>query len=78
MSDFDELLDGLKQARDEIQLHIHLASMDVRDEWADLEKRWEDFNARAELQDSSEGISTAMTELGEEFVKAFRRIRRAL
>lgn len=78
MSDFDELMEGLKQARDEIQLHIHLASMDVKDEWSDLEKRWEDFNARAELEDSAEGISTAMTELGGEFMKAFRRIRGAI
>ncbi len=41
--EFDELSDTLKQQRDEIQLQIHLASMDAKEEWEQAEKKWATF-----------------------------------
>lgn len=41
--EFDELTDTLKQQRDEIQLQIHLASMDAKEEWEQAEKKWSAF-----------------------------------
>ena len=41
--EFDELTDTLKQQRDELQLQIHLVSMDAKDEWIKAEKVWGKF-----------------------------------
>ena len=41
--EFDELTDALKQQRDEIEVQIHLASMEAKDEWQKAEKNWDQF-----------------------------------
>ena len=41
--EFDELTDTLKQQRDEIEVQIHLASMEAKDEWQKAEKNWGQF-----------------------------------
>ena len=38
--EFDELTDKLNQQRDEIQLQLHLASMEAKEEWQEAEGRW--------------------------------------
>lgn len=78
MSDFDELMDDLKRARDEINLRIHLASMDVKDEWKAIDARWQDFSARANLEESGQNIGAAFGGLAREFRDAFKRIKVAI
>jgi len=41
--EFDELTDTLKQQRDKIEVQIHLASMEAKDEWKEGEKQWGEF-----------------------------------
>ena len=41
--EFDELTDALKQQRDEIEVQIHLASMEAKDEWQKAEQNWDQF-----------------------------------
>lgn len=41
--EFDELSNAIKQQRDEIEVQIHLASMDAKDEWQKAEKNWGQF-----------------------------------
>jgi len=41
--EFDELTDSLKQQRDEIEVQIHLASMEAKDEWQKAEQNWGQF-----------------------------------
>ena len=36
----DKVYDDLKQLRDEIGLKLHLAGMDLRDQWNELESDW--------------------------------------
>ena len=78
MSDFDLLLEDIKRARDEIKLRMHLASMEVKDEWNDLEGKWKDFSDRAEMEQSAEGLGSAFSQLGDELKQAYVRIRNAL
>lgn len=78
MSEFDDLMEELKKARDEIQLKMHLASMDLKDEWQEIDGRWQDFSARAQLDESGEKIGSAFSGLAGEFKEAFQRIRKAL
>lgn len=78
MSDFDRLIEDLKKARDDIKLQLHLASMDARDEWVGLERKWEHFSARAEVDKSAEGVGGALDSLGEELKQAYVRFRNAI
>ena len=40
-------LASLEKARDEIRVQMHLASMEVQEEWQELEKKMEDFSDKA-------------------------------
>lgn len=78
MSDFDRLVEDLKKARDEIKLKLHLASMDAKDEWEDLEQKWDEFSTRADMNRSAEGVGDALDQLGGELKQAYLRFRNAL
>ena len=78
MSDFDELIDDLKQKRDELRVQMHLASKEVQDEWEELEAKMNDFAARAELDKTGEGLGEAFRGLGQELKQGYERIRDAI
>ena len=78
MADFDDLANELKQMRDEITLKVKLASMEVRDEWQDLETQWHRFSDHADLESSAHGVGGAMKQVGEELKKSYVRIKDAL
>jgi hypothetical protein len=78
MKDFEQLLNDLKKTRDEIQLQMHLASMEAKEEWQELEHKWDKFTARADMEKSYEGVSDALSGLGEELKQAYVRFRSAL
>lgn len=78
MADFDDMKEELETLRDEIKLKMHLASMEAKEEWGDLEKKWDNFNAQAKLAQSGEDISGALSLLGGELREAFRRFKQAL
>ena len=76
----DKLADDLKQLREEVELQMHLASADARDQFADLEKKWESFRARAEVVGKATGetasdVGDALTILGDEIKKGYEKIR---
>lgn len=81
--DIDNTIANLKEQRDEIQLQMHLASMEVKDEWEELEEKWEDFVARnkqlqKEVEPALGDIKTAMLLLRDELKNGYARIRKAL
>ncbi len=78
MADMDSMKQELEQLRDEIKLKMHLASLDAKEEWGGLEKKWDDFNARADLSKAGEDIGSAASLLGEELKQAFIRFKNAL
>ena len=78
MSDFDNLAEELKQLRDELALKMHLASMEARDEWYELEKKWKHFSTEADFERSAEGLGDAMSHLGDELKKSYTRIKAAI
>ena len=78
MIDMNDLQSQVKQARDEIALHIHLASMQIREDWDELESRWKDFRARAEIAQTAQGIGSAAGRLGSELLAGYQRLRDAL
>lgn len=78
MSEYDRILEQLKQKRDELKLQMHLAGKDLEDDWEDLETKMKRFAEKAELQRSGEGLSDSMRSLGRELKEGYDRVRRAL
>jgi hypothetical protein len=85
MSDIDDILDQLKQKRDEVRVQMHLASKEVQDEWDDLEKKMEEFSGKArqfaddaKLQETGSGLGGALGQVGHELKAGYERIRDAL
>ena len=78
MSDFEDLIDELKQKRDELRLKIHLGSKEAQDEWEELEKKMQEFSSRAELGKTGEGLGEAFGQLGQELKRGYQRIRDAI
>ncbi len=78
-TEFDELKDTLKQQRGEIQLQIHLASMDAKDEWKKAEKAWSKFVDGLDLisddtKESGAELVQATKIIGDELKEAYQRI----
>ncbi|MEM8954082.1 MAG: hypothetical protein AAGD22_08035 [Verrucomicrobiota bacterium] len=44
----DEVFSFIKRQRDELQLKVHLAQADAKDEWEKLEAKWEEIGERGE------------------------------
>ena len=78
MSELDDVLQELKQKRDELRLQIHLASKEAKDEWDELEEKLEDFTANAKLDETGEGIGKALGQLGSELKLGYERIWKAI
>ena len=78
MADINDILNDLKQRRDELRLQIHLASREVQDEWDELEQKMEKFSSRAGLKETGAGVGKALAALGEELKAGYKRVERAL
>ncbi|RPH40762.1 MAG: hypothetical protein EHM86_05175 [Desulfobulbaceae bacterium] len=81
--EFDKLVEKLKTERDELNLKMHLASMDAKEEFAEAEKKWDQLKAKtSEIADtaketSEEYISKAKV-VGEELKETYNRISKRL
>ena len=78
MDDFDDLIDDLKQQRDELRVQINLASKEAKDEWHELEGKMDKFSAEAKLAKTGSGVSAALGLLGNELKLGYQRIREAI
>ena len=85
MADIDEIIEELKQKRDELRVQVHLMSKEAKDEWEELEEKMEEFSGKAkqfaedaELKKTGEGIGDALGQLGGELKHGYGRIRDAL
>lgn len=77
--EFDELTDTLKQQRDEIEVQIHLAGMEAKEEWQKAEKKWESFIESLDVitddakETSAELLHTTKI-IGDELKETYKRI----
>ena len=56
--EFSALVETLKTERDELQLKLHLATMDVKDEFEKWDEKWDEVTEKAaELADDSVELS---------------------
>ena len=78
MSDLDDLVDQLKQKRDELRVQMHLASKEAQDEWEELEEKMTTFTVKAKLGETGEGVGDALGQLGHELKKGYDRVKDAI
>ena len=85
MADFDDIIEELKQKRDELRVQVHLASKEIKDDWDELETKMEKFSRKArqfsddaKLKETGAGIGDALAQLGSELKRGYQRIRDAL
>ncbi|MGZ8136922.1 MAG: hypothetical protein ACXW1W_08230 [Methylococcaceae bacterium] len=81
--DFNNLLEKLKSEREEINLKLHLASMDARQEFEEAEKVWGQVKVKAaEIADdsveTSEDVIAKAKIVGEELKETYQRITKRL
>lgn len=77
--DFENLLNKLNTEREEINLKLHLASLEARDEFEQAEKQWQQVkNKAAEIADESKETSEEFIAkakiVGEELKETYQRI----
>ncbi|MCX7092992.1 MAG: hypothetical protein NTY50_06030 [Methylobacter sp.] len=81
--EFEHLLQALQTERDEINLKLHLASMEARQEFEEAEKDWDRLKSKAsaiadESVDTSEEFIAKAKIVGEELKEAYNRIGKRL
>jgi DnaJ-domain-containing protein 1 len=79
IKEFNELTDVLKQQRDEIEVQIHLAAMEVKDEWQHSEKKWGEFIETLgiitdDTKETSSELIHAAKIIGDELNETYNRI----
>lgn len=82
-SEYSEILEKLKYERDEINLQMHLAKAEAREEWDKLEKKWNHFQGKAATvgdaaSEASKDIGAATRVLAEELKHGYQHIREAI
>lgn len=81
--EFNKLVEKLKMERDEINLKIHLASMDAKKEFEGTEKKWAQVKAKAadiadDAVETSEEVIAKTKIVGEELKETYKRILKRL
>lgn len=75
-----EAVETLKQQRDELRLKMHLAKADARDEWEEMEGKWDNLRERLkaagdEASEAKGDVRDALKSLAAEIKKGYERIR---
>lgn len=78
-----DLIDNLKTQRDELRVRVHLARAEFREEWDEMERKWEHVEDRLgkvghEAKESAGDVGAALTQVAEEIGAAYKRIRKSL
>jgi len=81
--DLKKLMDDLAQQREELNVKLHLAKAEVRDEWDKLETKWEEVKGKMntvgeEAGKTAESVTTAAGLLADEIKKGYERIKNSL
>lgn len=78
-----KLVQDLKRQRDELRLQMHLANLELRNEWDKMDGKLAELTrrsqpVRAAVGESAEDVWDAVKKLGSEIKDGFDRIRKAL
>ena len=76
----EKLFKELQTERGNIKVQLHLLNMDAKEEWNELEKKYEKFKTKASTitdvtADSAGEVAEAIKLVGEELREGYKRIR---
>jgi hypothetical protein len=76
----EKLFKELDTEREKLQLQLHLLSLDAKQEWDELEEKYEQFKIKASevaevTEESASEVGEALKLVGEELHKGYKRIR---
>lgn len=79
----NEALESLKTLRDEVRLQIHLGKAELKDEWEQLEHKWQETEQKIEAvgeeaKEKAEDVHNALNVVVEELSSAYSRIKQRL
>ena len=77
---YQDMIQSVKTERDELRVKMHLANLEVQEEWAVVEKKWDQFKHKTgELEgaasESSHELGEALSILGDELKQSYRRFK---
>ena len=80
---FQDDLNALRRARDELCVQIHLGAAEAKEAWEHMEKKWSEVEAKAKLvareaQEPLRDVGEAGRMLLDEIRQGYERIRKAL
>lgn len=81
--DLKILFEVLQQQRDEIAVKLHLAGMEITDEWKRLDAPWTQFREKLdeiedETKNTTENLTATAKIIGDELKNAYQRITRRI
>jgi chromosome segregation ATPase len=81
-SKLDEVIEELRQQRDEMRLQLHLAKAEAREEWDALEKKWNHLEVRLgalskEAKGSATDVGAALAVVADELGRAYQRLKKS-
>lgn len=74
--DIEKVVGSLKTLRDEIRVQIHLAKAELKDEWEELEPKFQEMEGK--LNDAAEETRQAVNVIADELSTAYQRIKERL
>ena len=79
----EDRIDTLRMQRDELKVQMHLASMELRDEWDKLEHKWAHYSDRTRelkkaVEPTMEDVHCSLAMLGDELSEGYQKIKNAL
>lgn len=83
MPDLKDLFETLKQERDELRVKVHLGKAEIKEEWDDIEDKWDKLRGKAgvvfdQASDASQDVTAAAKLMLGEIRDGYKRIRRTL
>ena len=79
----DELVETLKQRRDELSVQLHLGKAEAKDLWKETEDQWRHLRGQLETIDDDTGdvakdVGAAAMLMAEEIKQGYERLRKLL
>ena len=81
--ELEELLEKLKQGRDELNVQIHLGKAEVKELWQETEDKWRHLRGQLDRIDNDTGdiskdVGAAAMLVAEEIRQGYKRLRKLL
>ncbi|MFT5574157.1 MAG: methionine synthase II (cobalamin-independent) [Cryomorphaceae bacterium] len=78
-----QMAESVKTQRDELQVKMHLASLEIQTEWSEVENKWNHFSLKSKQLEKEAGhsaheVGEAFAILGNELKESYRRLRQSL